>query len=169
LTVRASGYIREVIKGFEGYEPTPKPDPGRGILTVGWGHTRTAELYRGKTITRQTAETLFSSDVANAENYVNNFARTNKLFFTQPQFDALVSFVFNTGNIPESIKKRLTDLQGRTVAQTMRLYNKAGTPNNLTPLPGLTKRRFVESNRFNKTKNLFWFSGILLLLYVRNR
>lgn len=166
--MRSSPYIRQIIKSFEGFEPTAKPDPGRGLLTVGWGHTATAQKYVNRKIDLATAERLFLSDVREAEKKIESFETKNRVQLTPAQFDALVSFVFNTGYLPASIQNRILKLSGRPVAQTLRLYNKAENRNGqLQVLPGLTKRRTIEANRFNQTKNIFWFSFLLILLSVR--
>lgn len=163
--MRSSPYILQVIKSFEGFEPTPKPDPGRGVLTVGYGHTRTAANYRGQRISRETAERLFLSDIAETERKIEAFEKTNNIRLTVPQFDALVSFVFNVGNIPQSIQQRIIATAGPPVATSIKKYTRSGNQT----LPGLVQRRKFESMRFNQTKKLFWLSTILLFLFVRNR
>ncbi len=107
----------ESIKSWEEYREYPYPDGG-GNCTIGWGH----RLYNddgctgwpnhtyGKGITTQTAQEFFDSDIAKFESLIND---TITVDITQAQFDALVSYTFNTGdqtnnpyfvkNIPELI------------------------------------------------------------------
>lgn len=62
-----------------------------GVPTIGYGHTRTADL--GKTITPEKAEKLLIKDIENVEKALYSISHT----LTQNQFDALVSFGFNVG------------------------------------------------------------------------
>lgn len=163
--MRSSPYIQNLIKSAEGFRDTPYKDPGRGVLTVGYGHTKTAGQYVGQTINRATADVLFERDLLDAEQKVTAFERNNKIRLTGPQFDALVSFVFNVGHIPESIRNRIVKTTGSTVATTIKKYNRSGGQ----VLPGLVTRRNKEASRFNQTKKLFWLTTLLLALYVRNR
>lgn len=65
-----------------------------GKQTIGYGHlVGTFEDYSGG-ITPQEASELLASDVSTAENAVASLVTVP---LTQGQFDALVSFVFNTG------------------------------------------------------------------------
>jgi len=73
----------------------------KGILTIGIGHTKAAggidpAAYWGKKITVGEALEIFRKDLVKFEDRVNN-AFTVPL--TQEQFDAAVSFDFNTGAI----------------------------------------------------------------------
>lgn len=61
------------------------------VWTIGYGHTRTAR--EGMMITPEEAESLLRDDLRDAERCINNTG----LSFTQNQFDALVSFVYNLG------------------------------------------------------------------------
>ena len=66
----------------------------KGVWTIGYGHTKTAEEYIGQTITQERATYLFNKDVAWAEEYVDKRIKTDT---TQAQFDAMVSLTFNIG------------------------------------------------------------------------
>jgi lysozyme len=68
--------------------------PLKGKLTIGWGHTG-YDVYIGMTIDETKALELLEKDVAWTERIVNVLV---KVPLTQPQFDALVSFVFNIGS-----------------------------------------------------------------------
>lgn len=81
-----------LIKIFEGCKLQAYKDPG-GIWTIGYGHTN--GVYQGCKITREVAEEFLKQDLHNAEKYVG--AYDHIYHFTQPQFDALVSFTYNAG------------------------------------------------------------------------
>lgn len=79
-----------LIKNAEGLKLKAYKCPA-GVWTIGYGHTKIA--YEGMAITKEFADSLLRNDVQGAENCVNNTGLT----FTQNQFDALVSFVYNIG------------------------------------------------------------------------
>jgi len=81
------------IKKHEGYSSTVYADSTSGRDSVGYGH----QVLVGEhftSIDEQTAEQLLIGDIAKAVNIVNNAI---KVSLTQSQFDALVSFAYNTG------------------------------------------------------------------------
>lgn len=82
-----------IIKAYESLRLQAYRCPA-GVVTIGYGHTRTARL--GQTITEPQAEALLRGDLADAERAVNRTAAVRPL--TQNQFDALVSLVFNIGS-----------------------------------------------------------------------
>jgi lysozyme len=82
----------ELIESFEGLRLQAYRDI-RGILTIGFGHTR--GVREGDQITREDAEAFLRDDLSAAENCVRD--AVNMVRLTQHQFDALVSFVFNIG------------------------------------------------------------------------
>jgi lysozyme len=67
---------------------------GGGVWTIGWGHTALARP--GMVITRAEAERLLRGDLETAEREV---AKRVTVPLNQSQFDALVSFEFNTGGL----------------------------------------------------------------------
>ena len=77
------------LRAFEGLRLIPYID-AVGIRSVGYGHSR----WTGGTITDDQAEALLVADLRPCEASVNQ--RVN-VPITQPQFDALVSLVFNVG------------------------------------------------------------------------
>ncbi len=93
------------LKGWEGYNSAIYDDNGSnpgGTLTVGWGHTVTAAeqaMIGSGQITDQQAQAFFDADVQRAVNLVNNNVSVE---LTQDQFDALVSYVFNTGSLVDT-------------------------------------------------------------------
>jgi len=71
--------------------------------TIGIGHLISddeleAETFKDRTLTDAEVEALFRSDIAEAENIVNQYAVDKRFSFSQNQFDALVSFSFNLGD-----------------------------------------------------------------------
>jgi lysozyme len=83
------------IKAHEGLRLEAYPDPGTGDKpwTIGYGHTG-PDVVPGLRITAERAEELLRADVARFEAAVTRLVTVP---LSQPQFDALVSFAFNTG------------------------------------------------------------------------
>ena len=135
LSLSALGAVG--IVAHEGMKRVAYVDPV-GIVTVCAGHTLTAKL--GQVKTEAECAELLKQDVKHAEKAVK---RLVKVPLTQPQFDALVSFVFNVGesNFAKStmLKKiNAFDCWGAG-AEFSRWVNGGGKP-----LPGLVKRRADE-------------------------
>ena len=107
----------ELIKQFEGCRFTAYRCP-EGKLTIGYGHT--AGVQEGQTITQAQAGAYLEEDLAKFEKLVERYDK--KYAWSQNQFDALVSFAYNIGNIDQ-----LTAKGSRTkaeIASAMLLYNK---------------------------------------------
>lgn len=81
------------IQDLEALRLTGYRDHGRGVVTIGWGHTG-IDVAEGMVITKATADELLANDLKLAERCIN-IAVTSEL--QQCQFDALVSFVYNIG------------------------------------------------------------------------
>jgi lysozyme len=64
----------------------------KGKLTIGYGHTKKVSI--GQVISELQGEQLLVSDLLDSEKVVKSKVKIN---LTQNQFDALVSYVFNTG------------------------------------------------------------------------
>ena len=130
----------EFISSFEGFVDHPYTDPGRGIWTIGFGHTGPGTQSMGK-ITQARGLELLAGDLAIAEQAVNGL----NLKLTQPQFDALVSIAFNCGGgilaASTSLGKALRSPGMAGVPAALRLYTHAGNKE----LPGLVKRRNAEA------------------------
>jgi lysozyme len=130
-----------LIKAHEGMRLNAYLCPGKK-WTIGYGHTSAAGLptvREGMRITRTEAETILRRDLAMFEARVN---RLVKVPLTQHQFDALVSFDFNTGKLHSStLLKRLNAGKYSDVPrQLMRWVNGGGKE-----LPGLVRRRRDEA------------------------
>lgn len=136
---------KNLIKKFEKLELVGYPDP-INIPTIGWGTTVIdgRKVRVGERITVEKAQELFDKDLAKFENYVRDLVTVP---LTQPQFDALVSFVYNLGptNFKKSTLLKYIN-QGKVKeaqAQFLR-WNRAGGK----VLRGLTRRRLAEAVLF---------------------
>ena len=113
-----------------------------GVWTIGWGNTSHAKA--GMIITQQQAETFLKEDIVPVERVLNGMG----INYTQNQFDALTSWIFNLGigNFKSStmykyIVARKPDLE--ITDQMVKWVNAGGKP-----LIGLKKRRVAEANMF---------------------
>lgn len=131
----------QLIKQFEGCRlKAYKCVSTEKYYTIGYGHYG-SDVKKDMTITLEQAEEYLKKDVQSAIKHVNTYMA--KYNFNQNQFDALVSFAFNVGNI-----KQLTQNGARTIVQiseAIPLYCKSGG-NTLT---GLIRRRKAEQELFN--------------------
>ena len=128
----------KLIKEFEGCRLTAYKCPA-GVWTIGYGHT--GDVKQGQVITQAQAEAYLQSDLVRFEKHVEGY--DDKYHWNQNQFDALVSFAFNVGNIWQ-----LTANGTRTVneiSEKMLAYNKAAGK----VLEGLTRRRKAEKELFD--------------------
>lgn len=127
----------ELIKHFEGCRLTAYKD-STGIPTIGYGHTRNVVL--GMKITEAKAEELLKEDLKAAEVKVS---KLDPIYhWTQNEYDALVSFCFNVGNV-----SAVTNFSKRTkkqISEKMLLYVNAGGKK----LNGLVTRRKAEVELF---------------------
>jgi len=75
-------------------------EPVKGTLTIGYGHTNAAadplKCNQGTRVTQAQALTILANDLGPCEATVNTVVKAP---IGQHQFDALVSFVFNTGRL----------------------------------------------------------------------
>jgi GH24 family phage-related lysozyme (muramidase) len=104
------------------------------VWTIGYGHTK--GVSNGMVITQAQADKFLLEDIANAEKNVNSF--NSKYFWTQNEYDALVSFAFNIGSINQLTANGTRDK--KTIGDKILLYNKAGG----NVLNGLVRRRKEE-------------------------
>jgi GH24 family phage-related lysozyme (muramidase) len=130
-----------LIKKFEGLSLTAcKALSTEKYYTIGYGHY-SKDVKKGDTITEKEATELLKKDIKTAENGVNKY--NNIYSFNQNQFDALVSFCYNVGNI-----RQLTNDGKRTISEIstkMLEYNKSSSK----VITGLTNRRKAEQKLFN--------------------
>lgn len=134
----------KIVKKFEGLFLSAYVCPA-GVWTIGYGHTGSVHglaIHSNMKITAKTADELLTEDLKKFEKHVNSFDYI--YHWNQNEFDALVSFAFNVGNI-----KQLTNNGKRTkaqIAEAILLYDKGGGK----VLPGLTRRRKEERELFLK-------------------
>ena len=113
-----------------------------GIWTIGVGHTG-HEVREGLVWTLEQCDHALRADLFEAERDIQECV-TAKL--TQSQFDALVSWQFNTGGLRGStLLKRLNAGQFDKVDDEMRRWNKATQNGKKVAVRGLTARRLSES------------------------
>lgn len=139
----------KLIIDFEGFCPkATKAVKTEKYYTIGYGHYG-KDVDENQTITKEDALSLLKKDMKRFETKVMKY---NDCYnFTQNEFDALVSFAYNVGNID-----RLTAKGTRTkkeIADAMLLYIKSGG----NVLDGLRKRRTKERELFLKcsTSNFY--------------
>lgn len=135
---------KELIKAFEGLFLRAYYDSVH-VLTIGWGHTNIGNIpphvTPGLTITVVGAEQALENDLARFEQRVTKIMGP----LPQVQFDALVSFDFNTGGLLSStIDDKLKAGHVDAALETLLQYNHAGGK----VLDGLTRRRKAERLMF---------------------
>ena len=144
--MKTSDNGRRFIEQFEGLSLKVYND-GTGVLTIGYGHTSSAGLpkvYRGQTITKEQADQILGSDLGKVETQVNSLVHVP---INQNQFDALVSFHFNTGALGRSsVLKKLNQGDYDGAANALLLYNRGGG----RVMAGLARRRAAEKALFLK-------------------
>ncbi len=133
-----------LIKRFEGCRLTAYPDPGTGGApwTIGWGTTRIGgePVTAGMTIDQAEADRLLRADL---DRYAAEVAAAiGTAPTTQAQFDALVSFHYNTGAIGRATLTRRHRAGDHTgAAHEFRRWTQAAG----RILPGLVRRRAEEA------------------------
>ena len=155
--MKTSAAGRALIEQFEGCFLAAYDDwndkvlkPGeiaKGMMTIGYGHTSKAgppRVYIGMTITNGQADEILSADLSSVELEVGHLV---KVPLTQSQFDALVSFQFNTGWLSHphcSLLEAINKGQYQLADEDFMLYNRAQGK----VLKGLNKRRKAEMKLF---------------------
>jgi lysozyme len=142
MKTSASG--RAFIEAFEG-RFLRTYDDGTGVLTIGFGHTTAAgppPVVKGMTITDAQCDSILANDLAAVELQVE---RIIKVPLKQYQFDALVSFEFNTGSLAKSsIDDKINAGSPSAAMATLLQYDHAGG----RQMAGLTRRRRAEKLMF---------------------
>jgi lysozyme len=141
--MRTSAKGLALIKAFESCRLKAYRD-AVGVLTIGWGHTNhhPPSFGAGTRWTRQQADDALVSDLATFEQRVS---RLVKVPLVQYQFDALVSFDFNTGALHKStLLRKLNAKDYAGAAAQFARWNKGGG----RVLAGLVRRRASETLMF---------------------
>jgi lysozyme len=132
----------DLIKHFEGLFLQAYRCPA-GVWTIGYGHTgirhNDGTVKPGRRITAAQAEELLRLDMSKYEAAVNRLVTVP---LAQHEFDALVSFHFNTGALGKStLLRRLNAGAYAEVPHQLRRWTRA----NGKVLKGLVRRRQSES------------------------
>lgn len=152
MTMRTSQNGFALVKAFESCMAAIKTRPGFfkpykdavGILTIGWGHTNHhLPRFDGNTIwSQQQCDDALAGDMQVFERWVSNLA---KVTLTQNEFDALVSWSFNTGGpATATLWKKLNAGNKAAVPAELAKWNRGGGK----VLAGLTRRRKAEGLMF---------------------
>lgn len=126
-----------LIKKWEGYLAKAS-NALDGVWTIGFGHT--FGVKEGMTCTIEQATEWLKQDIATFEERVNKYQSVYN--FNQNQFDALVSFCYNIGNIKQLTNDGKKSIEN--IAKDMLLYVNC----NGKPLQGLVNRRKDEQALF---------------------
>lgn len=125
---------------------TARWDPLGKCWEIGFGHTSAAGLPKvrqGMTITAEEADTILGSDLASVEADVNHHVLPQ---LNQNQFDAMVSFDFNTGGLDRSsVLHDINNGKLQAVAVDLLMWDHAGG----RFVQGLYNRRKAEGALFN--------------------
>lgn len=136
-----------VIKEFEGWRPRAYICPA-GHWTIGYGHTAMAgppPVKAGDVISLERGHEILKADVAK---FGAEVLRLVKVPLTQGQFDALVSWHFNTGALGRStLLKRVNARRFEDVPAQLMRWTRARDPKTgrMVELQGLVRRRRAEA------------------------
>lgn len=130
----------ELIISFEGFSKRAcKCVPTEKYYTIGYGHYG-KDVASDDIITKKAAIELLKKDLASFEKKVDKY--NNVYHFAQNEFDALVSFCYNVGNIDKlTVNGRRTKSE---IANAMLRYTHSGGKE----LRGLVRRRTMERELF---------------------
>ncbi len=130
----------DLIKKFEGCRLDAYKCPS-GKWTIGYGHT--SGVTAGQKISPAQAEAYLRADLEKFEKLVAKYDST--YHWTQNEFDAMVSFAYNTGSIDKlTVNGKRTKAE---VSEKILLYVKDKNGN---VLQGLVNRRKAEQELFLK-------------------
>ena len=135
----------DLIKKFEGCVLEAYKCPA-GVWTIGYGTTQ--GVKPGMKITQYQAEAFLKRDIQPLESTLNSMG----VNFTQNQFDALISWMYNLGvgnfNTSTLKKKIIARASDEDICdQIIKWVNSGGKP-----LLGLKRRRVEEANLFIGSK-----------------
>ena len=140
----------ELIISFEGFSKRAcKCVDSEKYYTIGYGHY-SKDVEPKATITKKDALALLKKDLLSFEKKVDKY---NEVYnFSQNEFDALVSFCYNVGNIDKlTINGRRTK---KEIADAMLRYTHSGGKE----LKGLVRRRTMERDLFLSCDNVTYYS-----------
>ena len=137
-----------LIKEFEGFRENAYLDSG-GLPTIGYGTTliykRAVKL--GMKINESVADILLSHDIETSELEVRRIVLAK---LTSHQYDALISFHYNTGGLYQSTLLRVINTGGQVTENLFTMWNKARVNGELVEINGLTLRRKAEFQLYER-------------------
>lgn len=155
--MKVSAQLLNVLKQLEGFNPHAYWDYKQ--YSIGYG-SKCPEGYenyylsvedggQGNKISEEYALELLAGELVYFENVVNNFIKRNNLTLEQHQYDALISFTYNTGYAWSSTNGNLVTAvldgdKGSHFIYGMMLWSMAGSPERHI----LVNRRIVETNMY---------------------
>ena len=145
MNISANGL--DLITRWEGLKLTRYICPA-GKPTIGVGHVILPSENIPNTITREFAMELLKKDVERFEKAVNTLIIVE---LNQNQFDALVCFIFNTGEgglKNTGVSKAVNSKNFAAVPAALRLWNKIKVNGVSQENKGLTNRRISEAELF---------------------
>lgn len=145
MKISANGL--DLITRWEGLKLTRYICPA-GKPTIGVGHVILPNENIPNTITREFAMELLKKDVERFERAVNTLITVD---LNQNQFDALVCFIFNTGEggiINTGVSRAVNSKNFAAVPAALRLWNKIKVNGVSQENKGLTNRRISEAELF---------------------
>jgi len=145
-----------VVKAFESCMQAVKGQPGMfkayvdpvGVLTIGWGHTNDhLPKFTSSTVwTQAQCDAALAGDMKTFEDHVNKLAKVD---LEQHEFDALVSWAFNTGGPADaSLWTALNAGNKAAIPSKLAAWNKGTVRGQKVELAGLTRRRKAEGLLF---------------------
>lgn len=144
--MRISQRCVDLVKSFEGFYDYAYLCPAN-VWTIGYGTTVYPDgrpVRQGDRCTQEQAEHWLAFDLAK---FADDVERLVKVPITQTQFDALVSFHYNTGALGKStLLVRLNELHYDAAAREFLKWTKAKGK----VLGGLVKRRAAEMQLFQE-------------------
>jgi lysozyme len=150
--MRTSDAGRDLIKRYEGLRLDAYLDAA-SIPTIGYGHTG-PRVALGQRITETEADRLLANDLLKTEaDLLRQIKRPAGRPLTQAQFDALVSFHFNTGGFRPGtgIYRAVNAGNDQQVDDELRRWVHATVAGKKRKLAGLVRRRDEEA--------ALWLSG----------
>lgn len=152
-----SGYVARTtsevgvnfIEAFEGYSQYAYWDYEH--YTIGYGNTCGKDEYPAG-ISEPFAHDLFKRSLPSYEAGLNSFLKSNNIYVTQNQYDALISFTFNFGayvwnrepTIAKYLKNGIEKYTDKQIADAFGLWVNAGGKK----LQALVERRAAEAKLF---------------------
>ena len=140
--VKAFEGCLEPVKGRSGYFK-PYVDPV-GVLTIGYGHTNHHEpKFTTATVwSQQQCDAALADDMATFEAHVSKYA---EIALNQNEFDALVSWAYNTGGpVTATLWRKLNSGDRASIPKELAKWNRGGGK----VLNGLVRRRTAEAQLF---------------------